>query len=91
MNTGLLWYDGDPARPLETKVRSATLHYYIKYGYWPNTCHVHPNTVGDVGNEGVRVAVRTTDPERSGVVVRVVANPRILRHHFWVGCQEQEP
>ncbi|NIV32754.1 MAG: hypothetical protein GWN58_25900, partial [Anaerolineae bacterium] len=56
MKTGLLWYDGDPRRDLETKVRRAVSRHHAKFGRWPNTCHVHPAAIGDTGtNDGLRI------------------------------------
>ena len=90
MNTGLLWYDGDPERDLETKVERATRRYHTKFGRWPNTCHAHPAAVGDVGNAGAKVMIKRPGPSQyvPPVVVRVVPSPRILRDHFWIGCEE---
>ena len=68
---GLLWYDGDPRRPLEEKVCMAAERYVQKYGRVPNTCVVHPEVVG----QGTVLA--------GGY--RVVCHPTVLRDHFWIG------
>ena len=82
MDTGLLWYDGDPKRPLEDKVGRAVERYRKKYGRWPNTCYVHPQVVGDQASEGMRLACRARSPKAT---IRVLSAPNILAHHFWVG------
>ena len=41
MDFGLLWHDGDAARPLEEKIGRAARRYREKYGREPNTCYVH--------------------------------------------------
>jgi len=35
METGLLWYDGDPKRALSEKIERAAEHYRKKRGVWP--------------------------------------------------------
>ena len=73
MPWGLLWYDGDPKRPLEEKVRRAATRYVEKYGRKPNRCFVHPEAVGD---ESVGTEVNDC---------KVITSPTVLRHHFWIG------
>jgi hypothetical protein len=82
MKTGLLWYDGDPKRPLEDKISRAAERYRQKYGRWPNTCYVHPQNVDGVGQDGSSLAVRLQEPQ---TCVRVLSAPNILLHHFWLG------
>ena len=82
METGLLWYDGDPKRPLEDKVGRAAQRYRQKYGRWPNTCFVHPQIVGDESTDGLRLACQARSPKAT---IRVFSAPNILVHHFWVG------
>jgi hypothetical protein len=83
MEIGLLWYDGDPKRPLEDKVGQAAERYREKYGRWPNTCYVHPQAVGDQPAGGLRLAAfQAKGPEAT---IRVLPAPNILVHHFWVG------
>jgi len=78
MDVGLLWYDGDPKRPLEDKIGQAARRYRDKYGRWPNTCYVHPQAVnGQAGKELRPLNTRTT--------IRLLAAPNILLHHFWLG------
>lgn len=58
MQTGLLWYDDDPQRPLEAKIGRAADRYREKYGRLPDTCYVHPQAVpGDGQPGGVQVTV----------------------------------
>ena len=82
METGLLWYDGDPKRPLADKVGQAAERYRQKYGRWPNTCYVHPQVVGDQAAGGLRLACQARSPEAT---ILVLPAPNILVHHFWVG------
>ena len=82
METGLLWYDGDPKRPLEDKVGQAAERYRQKYGRWPNTCYVHPQVVSDQGTGGLRLACPVKSAKSS---IRILPAPNILVHHFWVG------
>jgi hypothetical protein len=82
MEVGLLWYDGDPKRPLEEKVGQAAERYRQKYGRWPNTCYVHPEVVGKQGGSGLRLACQ---PKSAKATIRVLPAANILVHHFWVG------
>jgi hypothetical protein len=82
MEVGLLWYDGDPKRPLEDKVGQAAERYRQKYGRWPNTCYVHPGVVGKQDGSGLCLACRA---QSAKATIRVLPAPNILLHHFWVG------
>jgi hypothetical protein len=88
MEIGLLWYDGDPKRPLEDKVGQAAERYRQKYGRWPNTCYVHPQVVGDQGTGGLRLACQVNSAKST---VRILPAPNILVHHFWVGETNGDP
>lgn len=69
MTTGLLWFDDDPGRTLEEKVRRAVARYCQKYGHASDTCYVHPTAVqGDVTVDGIAVEGRANT----------------LVHHFYV-------
>jgi hypothetical protein len=78
MDFGLLWYDGDPRRPLEEKIERAARRYREKFGRRPNTCFVHPQLVHERSGKKKHVA----DPPAT---IRVVSAPTVLLHHFWVG------
>jgi hypothetical protein len=83
MQEGLLWYDDNPGRDLTEKVGQAVRRYRQKFGASPNVCYVHQATLqpsDDTGNGKVRKV--------GGV--RVSSSPTVLRHHFWVG-QEENP
>ncbi len=82
MEIGLLWYDGDPKRPLEDKVERAVERYREKYGRWPNTCFVHPHLVGERAADGLLLACRARSREAT---IRVLPAANVLVHHFWVG------
>ena len=82
MEMGLLWYDGDPKRPLEDKVGQAAERYRQKYGRWPNTCYVHPGVVGSQDGDGLSLACSARNVKNT---IRVLPAPNILLHHFWVG------
>lgn len=78
MTTGLLWFDDDPARTLQDKVRRAADHYRRKHGQQPNLCFVHPAAFEDNGNGQVEKA--------AGVEIR--PGRSILPHHLWIGVGE---
>ena len=77
MRSGLLWYDNDSRRALADKIGQAAQRYHEKYGSWPNTCYVHPQTVAGLDEKDLQVSRPTT--------IRVVSASNVLRHHFWLG------
>jgi hypothetical protein len=81
IKTGLLWYDADPRRALEDKVRLAAQRYRQKYGRPADVCYVHPKAVG---GESAAAALPLPLGE-AGATIHVVAARTILLHHFWVG------
>jgi hypothetical protein len=98
MQTGLLWYDDDPQRPLEAKISLAAERYRDKYGRLPDTCYVHPQAVAShpAGNLQVTCHLAPSASQPSGHrtptaaaasngTVRVVSAPYILVNHFWLG------
>jgi hypothetical protein len=77
MKSGLLWYDNDARRALADKIGLAARRYHEKYGSWPNTCYVHPQSVANLEEADLQV--------REPAHIRVVSATNILRHHFWLG------
>ena len=79
MNTGLLWFDDDPKRRLEEKVRRAAVHYERKYGRPPDLCFVNPSALepDDPAEE----------PLRAGQV-EIKPGMTILPNHFWLGVAD---
>ncbi len=98
MQTGLLWYDDDPQRPLEAKISLAAERYRDKYGRLPDTCYVHPQAVANHPAGSLQVTCRSaalasqpSDHRTTAAAVpgngtvRVVSAPYILVNHFWLG------
>lgn len=71
MRVGWLWFDNDPGRTVEEKVRRAAERYREKFGRTPDTCYVHPQAIAG--------------EEQQCGPVRVVSARHILPHHFWLG------
>ncbi len=78
MQTGLLWYDGDPNRGLVAKIEDAARRYREKFGQTADTCYISNRAVADAG----------TQQTLSGLAVRVIPSKTIMPHHFWVGREE---
>jgi hypothetical protein len=78
VKTGLLWFDDDPRKQLEDKVKRAVAHYERKYGQSPTLCFVHPSAFDGNGQRGVKKA--------SGVEIR--SGRSVLPDHFWLGVAE---
>ena len=77
MKVGLLWYDDNPGRDLAEKIGRAARRYRQKFGTPANVCYVHPSALSDNGRLG-----------KVGEV-RVAPLPSVLRHHFWLGREEE--
>ncbi len=93
MKVGLLWYDDDPGRDLAEKVGRAARRYRQKFGTSPDICYVHPSTLSGNPSTGSGQAP-STKLSASGKVrkvggVRIAPLPSVLRHHFWLGREEQ--
>lgn len=82
MEFGLLWHDGDTARPLEEKISRAARRYREKYGREPNTCYVHAGASEDQPKAGSRRTCHLQDP---CTTVRVVWASNMPLHHFLLG------
>jgi hypothetical protein len=78
MNIGMLWFDGNPSNSLPSRVERAASYYQAKYGRQPNTCVLHPRTLGEV------------DPSTIPFV-KVETSLKVLPEHFWVGCEDKKP
>ena len=71
METGLLWYDGDPKLGLSEKIERAVEYFQKKRGICPNTCFVNPGTVGE------------NSIDLTGI--KIVVAHDVLLDHFWIG------
>ncbi len=74
MRVGWLWFDNDPGRTVEEKIRRAATRYQDKFGQAPNTCYVHPQAIDA--------------EEMQCGDLRVVAVRHVLPHHFFIGVEE---
>ncbi len=80
MQIGLLWFDNDPQRGLETKIVEAANRYSEKFGRLPDTCYVNQ---AELNSQSRVVALAST----SIASLRVMPSHNILPHHFWVGIE----
>ena len=81
MQTGLLWFDSDPARSLSAKAADAARRYREKFGVAPNTCYVNLVALG--GHEQV-LALQPI----GGGELHLLPAANILPNHFWVGVED---
>lgn len=77
LEVGLLWYDADPRRPVETKIAEAAERHEEKFGTVPNVCHVSPEASQKL--------------ERQIAGTRVMANRWIRPNYFWLGVDPELP
>ena len=81
MQSGLLWFDNNPARELSAKLEEAARRYRDKFGIIPDTCYVNQAAVS-----GSIVTIQLAG--LSGKPLRVLPAGNILPHHFWIGVDE---
>ena len=82
METGMMWFDNDPKKPLDVKVQQAADYFKHKYGRAPDLCLVNPLSLD-----------KNPVPVESLVVGRVVirALRAVLPGHLWIGVDEGLP
>ena len=76
MNIGMLWFDGDASTTLSSRVERAASYYRSKYGRQPNTCVLHPRTLGESDAGWI-------------AGVRVQTSLKVLPEHFWMGWEDK--
>ena len=76
MRMGLLWHDSTSKHTVK-KVADAATRYAERFGHKPNTCYVNPTQLPD------------RERKVEGVLVR--PSSRVLRHHFWIGVESEQP
>jgi hypothetical protein len=82
MKIGMLWFDNDKQTDLTTKIESASIYYFQKYGKLPNICFVHPSMLPKRDNppENQKEAASY----KAGNV-EVKSNQSVLPNHLWIG------
>ncbi|MBN1994762.1 MAG: hypothetical protein JW953_18845 [Anaerolineae bacterium] len=75
MKEGLLWFDSDPRRKLDDKIGQAATRYQVRFGRRPTVCYLN---VADLDGQPGEV---------KGIRLQAVSN--VLRHHFWVGVENE--
>ena len=76
MITGVLYHNSSEKVSLGAKVAEAAVAHIRRTGVQPDTCYVHPTALPD----GDRVF--------HGIAVR--SSARVLRHHFWIGVENEK-
>lgn len=78
MKQGMLWFDNDSSKSLETKINDAVKYYQIQHPSLPipNCVTMHPNTFED------------HKLDIKGIIIET--NKFILPHHIWVGRKEEK-
>ena len=79
MDTGMMWFDNDPKKPLELKVQQAAEYFRHKYGQVPDMCLVNPGSLAK--------NPPSDQPLRVGRVV-ILALRAVLPGHLWIGVEQ---
>jgi hypothetical protein len=75
MATGMIWFDNDPQKNINEKIRLAVQYYQNKFGSQPTLCFLHP------GCRGKFLKVE------SGIEIEF--NLGLSPDHIWVGMRQQ--
>ncbi len=82
MKIGMLWFDNDKQTDLITKIETASVYYFQKYGKRPNICFVHPCMLPKRENHSENQKEATTYKAGN---VEVRSNQTVLPNHLWIG------
>ena len=83
MQSGLLWFDNNPARGLAAKIEDAARRYREKFGVVPDTCYVNQ---AELSQDTLTITLGGA-PGRS---LRVLPARNVLPHHFWIGVEDMQ-
>ncbi len=78
MNIGMLWFDGDPRRDVQSRIARAAAYYRTKYGQKPTMCFLNPAMVE-----------KDLPVEIDGLKVQTSAS--VLQDHLWLGVDVAQP
>jgi hypothetical protein len=70
MKQGMLWYDNQSNVGFEKRINSALEFFESKYGYLPEKCFVHPDTL--------------EEPLEMNQNVKILTNDRVMANHIWL-------
>jgi hypothetical protein len=76
MKVGMLWFDESREVDIEQRIMQASEYYHSKYGYKPNLCFVHPDTI-------------EAEAQLAGGSMKVKPSRTLLQDHFWIGIEEE--
>ena len=76
MKQGMLWYDSQIARNVNTSLNLAVTYFKDKYGYPPECCFVHPDML--------------KDHPKNESAVKVLPDEKVLRNHIWMEFPQSE-
>jgi hypothetical protein len=77
MNIGLLWFENDPKKSLEQRVKEAADFYQNKHGHAPTLCFVHPSFYPAQPDNKPLIS--------AGVEVRPFRS--VMPNHYWIGVE----
>lgn len=85
MKEGVLWR-GDAEKSLTQNIQHAARHYKQAYGYWPDTCHVHPDELTTPEGFAIKKFGKVQiGPADAKLAVTVVESMRVAVRHVWIG------
>lgn len=82
MDIGMLWFDNDKGKDMQSKVSRAAVYYREKYGTSPNLCFVHPSML-PAGQTNSGIPNEETNLSTGDVEIRATIS--IIPNHFWIG------
>jgi len=76
MKEGLLWFDNNSQRKLADKVGQAATRYQVRFGRRPTICYIN------------EADLDSPHDEIKGIRLQPVSN--VLRHHLWIGVDNDK-
>jgi hypothetical protein len=75
MATGMIWFDNDPHKNINEKIKFAVQYYQNKFGSEPTLCFLNPKFEGKLLN---------SDSE-----IEFNYNTGLSPDHIWIGLRQQ--
>jgi hypothetical protein len=75
MATGMIWFDNDPCKNINDKIKFAVQYYQMKFGSDPTVCFLNPKFQGKLLEEDSKIEFNF--------------NLGLSPDHIWVGLKQR--
>jgi hypothetical protein len=74
MTTGMIWFDNDPQKNINEKIRNAIKYYQNKFGSQPTICYINP-----------KLQEKFLESEQE---IEISFNNNLSPDYIWVGLRQ---